>query len=91
MQLLRDYGHGRERYDAIEEILTANEDNLSRDTAWEALEAAQQLSKPGEFTSNTQWSVVYDCTTLTAEYSIRRNWGDKVTFSLADGAIQSEP
>lgn len=76
------YGHGRERYDAIEEVLTANEGSITKDTVWEALMAAQQLPKPDSITSNTQWSVIYDNTNLTADIVVRRNWGDIVHAAI---------
>ena len=79
------YGHGRERYDRIEEVLSANEGNFSDQTAWQALEAAQQLPNPEEQTSNTQWSVVYDDTSLGAEIVLRRKWGDITTVTLETG------
>ena len=76
------YGHGRERYDVIEEMLNAHAGAHTKDLVWETLEAAQQLPSSGDITSNTQWSVVYDNTALTAEHTIRRHWGDTNTFSL---------
>lgn len=80
------YGHGKERYERIEEILTANESNLTKATAWEALSAAQQDGN-NEKKSKTQWSAVYDNTQLTAEISIRRNWEDITTYHLTDNTI----
>lgn len=49
------YGHGRERYDAIEAILTENEGKATLDVAWQALKAASQAPSPEDVTSNTQW------------------------------------
>lgn len=54
------YGHGRERYDAIEEILDANAGSIDREIAWQALQAASQAPNPQDVTSNTQWSILYD-------------------------------
>ncbi len=85
------YGHGRERYDAIEKILTDNEGSITKEIAWDALQAAQQLPKPDSITSNTQWSVVYDNTDLTAEIAIRRNWNDIASCSLMDYSVFSKP
>lgn len=76
------YGHGRERYDAIEEVLTANEGAITPEIAWQALEAAQQVPKANDITSNTQWSIVYDDTALTADITIRRNWGKITSYGL---------
>ena len=81
------YGHGKERYDRIEEVLTANEGRHSKEIAFEALRAAEQLPNPEEKTSNTQWSVVYDDTALTADIVIRRNRGDVTSCSLADNTV----
>ncbi len=81
------YGHGRERYDIIEKMLTENEGRFSEKLAWETLRAAQQLPTPKEKTSNTQWSVVYNNTKLTAGVTLRRKWGDVTSYSLADNAI----
>ena len=78
------YGHGRERYERIEEILSANEDDFDRDAAWQALRAAEQLPTPEDVTSNTQWSVIYNDTDLTAEVTFRRRWGETYKFSLND-------
>lgn len=41
------YGHGRERYDAIEEILDANAGSIDREIAWQALQAASQAPSEG--------------------------------------------
>ena len=71
------YGHGRERYDAIEAVLDGapvGED--AQVTAWRALAAAAQEPNPEDVTSNTQWSVVFDNTNLTADIAIRRRFDD---------------
>ena len=71
------YGHGRERYDAIEAVLDGapvGED--AQVTAWRALAAAAQEPNPEDVTSNTQWSVVFDNTNLTADIAIRRRFED---------------
>lgn len=71
-----EYGHGRERYDAIEDILSAHENEAlsNKQVAWEALRASSQEPKEGDVTSNTQWSIVYDNQNFSGEVSIRRNW-----------------
>ncbi len=74
-----NYGHGKERYDAIEEILTKNDGKITTEIAWEALKAASQAPKEDDVTSNTQWSILYDNTDLSAEIVIRRDW-DTVTY-----------
>ena len=51
-------------------------------TSWNALKAASQDPNPVEITSNTQWSINYNNTDLTAEVVLRRNWDDVVTYDL---------
>ncbi|MGG6494989.1 UNVERIFIED_CONTAM: penicillin acylase, partial [Bacteroidetes bacterium 56_B9] len=60
------YGHGKERYDAIMEVLAMRDPDgdIPADTAWKALQAAAQDPSPKDVTSNTQWSLVYDDTDL---------------------------
>jgi len=77
------YGHGRERYDRIEAIFIQNTGAYSRNTAWQALQAAQQLPDPEDVTSNTQWSILYDDTNLTADVVLRRNWSDVIHYELS--------
>ena len=82
------FGHGRERYDTIEALFDAHEGALTKELAWEALEAAHQTrdsNGSNNITSNTQWSIVYDDTALTADYVIRRRWDDVHPFSLNGG------
>ena len=38
-------------------------------------------------TSNTQWSLVYDDTDLTAQIVIRRKWGDVIHYDLNTNEI----
>ena len=75
------YGHGKERWEAIEEVLAANADQ-DAGVAWEALRAAAQDPNPQDVTSNTQWSVVYNDTDLTADVTLRRRWDDVRHFEL---------
>ena len=70
------YGHGRERYDAVLKVLEEEKGNYTNDTVWNAMKAAAQDPSPDASTSNTQWSVSYNNTDLTAEIAIRRNWDD---------------
>ncbi len=81
------YGHGRERFDSIEEILAANRGCCTRDTGWEALVAASQEPNPEDVTSNTQWSILYDDTNLTAEVCLRRDWENKMTYQLVGNSL----
>lgn len=82
------YGHGRERYDAVEEVLEKEEGSYTVATAWEGLQAAQQLPNPEDVTSNTQWSIVYNDTDLTAQIVLRRNWEDITEYDLNTNTIK---
>ena len=76
------YGHGRERYDSIEAILTEAEGSVTEETAWQAVKASSQEPKEGDITSNTQWSIVYDNTALTAGITLRRDWNSIIHYNL---------
>lgn len=76
------YGHGKERYNAIMDVMAANADGMTMETTWEALRAAAQDPNPEDVTSNTQWSLVYDDTALTAQIVIRRKWDDVLHYDL---------
>jgi len=80
------YGHGRERYDKIMNVLEKN-NSYTKETAWEALVSASQAPNPNDITSNTQWSIVYDNTNLTADISIRRDWNTVTKYSLKENKI----
>ena len=84
------YGHGRERYDAIEEILTENEGAYSTEIAWTALKAAAQAPKEGDVTSNTQWSIIFNNTDLTADMSLRRDWDTVFSYDLTTNSLTVE-
>ena len=75
------YGHGKERWEAVEAVLDAHADD-NVDAAWEALRASSQDPNPQDVTSNTQWSVVYSNTGLTADIALRRHWSDVTHFQL---------
>lgn len=75
------YGHGKERWEAVEAVLDAHADG-NMDAAWEALRASSQDPNPQDVTSNTQWSVVYSNTGLTADIALRRHWSDVTHFQL---------
>lgn len=80
------YGHGKERYDKIEAIFDYEEPHTS-DVAWEALKAVAQEPSAEDITSNTQWSIVYNDTELTAEIVLRRNWKDVIRYDLKTNEI----
>ena len=76
------YGHGRERYDVVMKVLDEEKGNYTNATVWEAMKVAAQNPDPESITSNTQWSVSYNNTDLTAEIAIRRNWEDVTQFEI---------
>lgn len=83
------YGHGRERYDAVEGVLNKENGSYTVDTAWEGLRATQQLPNPEDVTSNTQWSIVYNDTDLTAQIVLRRHWEDVTEYNLISNTVQN--
>ena len=82
------YGHGRERYDSVMQILGENKGNYTNDIAWEALKATAQDPNPNDVTSNTQWSIVYNDTDLSAEIAIRRNWNNITNYKLIENQVE---
>ncbi len=76
------YGHGKERYDAVFEVVEETRGKAAEDDAWRALKASAQLPNPAEVTSNTQWSIVFNNTDLTAAICIRRHWEDVFRFKI---------
>ena len=81
------YGHGRERYDAVLNVFEAEKEHTNA-TSWNALKAASQDPNPVEITSNTQWSINYNNTDLTAEIVLRRNWDDVATYNLNTNMLE---
>ena len=63
-------------------MLDAHEGQQDTEAAWEALRASAQDPNPEDITSNTQWSIVYDNTNLTASFALRRNWSDVFSFRV---------
>lgn len=82
----RRYGHGKDRYDRVIGMLSTR--SGGEDLAWDALRAAAQEPRPGDVTSNTQWSVVYDSGDLTARFVQRRRWDEMFACSLSDGIMR---
>ena len=83
------YGHGRERYDAVEEVLNKETGFYTVDTAWEGLQTAQQLPNPEDVTSNTQWSIVYNDTDMTAQIVLRSHWEDVTEYNLTSNTVRN--
>ena len=80
------YGHGKERYDKMEALFDY-EEVYTKDAAWEALKAGAQEPSAEDITSNTQWSIIYDDTNLTAEIILRRNWENVIGYDLKDNTL----
>ena len=80
------YGHGRERYDAVMEVLETQSPYTDA-TVWEALKASSQDPNPVDITSNTQWSINFNNTARTAAIAIRRNWQDVTVYALDSNEI----
>lgn len=59
------------------------------DLAWEVLKASSRLPDPQDVTGNTQGSVVYNNTNLTAQIVLRRHWGDFIDCTLFSSSSSS--
>ena len=78
------YGHGRERYDTVLKILAQQKDVLSPLTVWDALRAVAQEPDSKDITSNTQWSICFHNSTLSADVALRRHWDNIFRFRLTE-------
>lgn len=76
------YGHGKERYDYMMEIIDACGGVLNKDNSWAALQAAATEPNPENVTSNTQWSIIFNNTNSTADIVLRRHWADVYAFTI---------
>ena len=83
------YGHGRERYNAVMEVLEAQSPYTDA-TVWDALKASSQDPNPVDITSNTQWSINFNNTARTASIAIRRNWQDVTVYVLDSNEITAK-
>ena len=83
------YGHGRERYNAVMEVLEAQSPYTDA-TVWDALKASSQDPNPVDITSNTQWSINFNNTARTASIAIRRNWQDVTVYALDSNEITAK-
>ena len=81
------YGHGRERYDSVMDVIERTRGSATSEDAWEALRVSSQPPDPEDITSNTQWSIVYSNTDLAAEASIRLHWEDRFGCDLRTGDV----
>lgn len=78
------YGHGKERYDRMMEVLDEYNGVIPYEDVFRPLQAAASnpSNDPENVTSNTQWSVVFNNTKGIADITLRRKWGDVYSFSL---------
>lgn len=81
------YGHGLDRYLAIEEVFDAAE-VMNADVGWQALKVAAQEPDEGVSTSNTQWSILFNNTDLTLEFAFRRNWEQILDYDLKTNTVR---
>lgn len=80
------YGHGKDRYDKMEEIFENANGDFTKTVAWQALKTASQ--EPGaSLTSNTQWSIVFNNSDLTLEFALRRNWDEIIQYDLKTNRV----
>lgn len=82
------YGHGRERYNAIIDVMNKHKQNLNTDVAWQALKAASQEPDPIDITSNTQWSIVFNTKELSASIVLRRDWNTVNKYYLTTNELK---
>lgn len=82
------YGHGRERYDTVMNIIDETRGTATAEDAWRALRETSQLPDPKDLTSNTQWSIVFSNTEKTATISIRMHWDDRFHYDLESGELK---
>jgi hypothetical protein len=74
--------HGRDRYNKLRDRLVDTGGLLSEVEAMALLSDVSQPKNPEKLTSNTQWSVVYNLTDLTAEVCTLRNYDKSWKFNL---------
>ena len=75
--------HGRDRYNKLRDRLVDTGGLLSEVEAMALLSDVSQPKNPEKLTSNTQWSVVYNLTDLTAEVCTLRNYDKSWKFNLS--------
>ena len=69
------------------DVIERTRGSATSEDAWEALRVSSQPPDPEDITSNTQWSLVYDDTDLTAQIVIRRKWDDVIHYDLNTNEI----
>lgn len=63
-------GKSKRRYNAMLDVLAADENAVDMNAAWKTLQAAAQEPDPKDITSNTQWSNIFNNIEGTAEIAI---------------------
>jgi len=74
--------HGLWRYDTLKVNLTKYNNKLSDEQAMNLLKAVSQDSHPGENTSHTQWSALYNLTRKKVDISLLQEYGTKYSFTI---------
>ena len=74
--------HGKTRYDIMEFVIKQNNNQLSEEGAMNLLNGVSQAETPGNPTSHTQWSVVYNLSQRKATVCVNRDYKNKFTFNL---------
>ena len=82
------YGVGKERWQAIEDVINAHGGKGDKAAAWEALRSAAQDPNPESIVSNTQWSIIYNLKDFTYELISRRHWDDLHYFDTLQKAVK---
>ena len=77
------YGHGKDRYDKVINILDNHKRDCSAIVGWDALIATSQVSG-SEQTSNTQWSLIDINDAHATSLSIRRRYENKFSINFTD-------
>ncbi len=74
--------HGRNRYNIMADSLAVHNNIVTETQAMSILNKASQPKDAKVLTSNTQWSIVYNLTDLTAKVSMFMNYDKVWTFDL---------
>lgn len=78
---MKGLGHGKDRYDILKSTIDFKKNILSKKQAMSLLEMVSQ-KETEEYTSKTQWSVVYDLTNLKATVAIRGDYEKLFKFKI---------
>lgn len=74
------FGHGHERYQTVMNVV--KEEQVTKDKLWKALKDVAQEAEEGNVTSNTQWSILFNNTELSAEIALFRKFEEKSKFNM---------